>query len=110
MMPFSWVIYSNASQPAKKVRPQLGGAHVRLSVHVPGILDHGTGEHRPNRDSATPDSLMRAIKLWYIMPALLHSPDGRIKRRQRFALVESGDIVLLLPWLMAYTSRRDSRQ
>ena len=24
--------------------------------------------------------------------------------------MESGDIVLLLPWLMAYTKRRDSRQ
>ena len=42
--------------------------------------------------------------------ALLHSPDGRIKRRQRFALVESGDIVLLLPWIMSYTRRMDSRQ
>ena len=27
-----------------------------------------------------------------------------------FTLVESGNIVLLLPWLMAYTRRRDSRQ
>ena len=44
------------------------------------------------------------------MPALLHSPDGRIKRRQRFALVESGDIVLLLLWLMAFIRGGDSRQ
>ena len=28
-----------------------------------------------------------------------------IKRRQRFALVESGDIEFLLPWLIAYTRR-----
>ena len=49
------------------------------------------------------------IKLWYLMPGLLHSSDGRIKKRQRFALVESGDIVLLLPWLMAFTRGRDSR-
>ena len=81
----------------------------RLSVHVLGILNHAMGEHRPNRDSATPNSLLRAIKLWYLMPALLHSPDGRIKKRQRFALVESGDIVLLLPWLMMFTRGRDSR-
>ena len=92
------------------MQPQLAGTHARISVHVLGILDHTMGEHRPNRDSATLDSLLRAIKQWYIMPALLHSPDGRIKRRERFALVESGDIVLLLPWLMAYTSRRGSRQ
>ena len=52
----------------------------------------------PNRDSATPNSLLRAIKLWYLIPALLHSLGGRIKRRQRLALVESGDIALLLPW------------
>ena len=91
----------------KKVQPQLAGAHARLSVHVLGILNHAMGEHRPNRDSATPNSLLRAIKLWYLMPALLHSPDGRIKRRQRFALVESGNIVLLLPWLIAYTRRGD---
>ena len=49
------------------------------------------------------------IKLWYLMPGLLHSSDGRIKKRQRFALVESGDIVLLRPWLMAFTRGRDSR-
>ena len=92
------------------MQPKLARTHARISVHVLGILNHAMGEHRPNWDSATPNSLLRAIKLWYIMPTLLHSPDGRIKRRQRFAVVESGDIVLLLPWLMAYTRRRDSRQ
>ncbi|CAN0584433.1 unnamed protein product, partial [Laminaria digitata] len=53
----------------KKVQPQLAGAHARLSVHVLGILNHDMGEHRPNRDSATPNSLLRAIKLSYLMPA-----------------------------------------
>ena len=43
------------------------------------------------------------------MPALPHSPDARIKKPERFALVESGDIVLLLPWLMAFTRGRKSR-
>lgn len=40
----------------------------------------------------------------------LHSPDGRIKRRQRIEFVESGDIVLLLllSWLMAYARRGDT--
>ena len=88
----------------------MAGAHAGLSVHVLGILNHGIGEHRPNRDSATPKSLLGAIKLWYLMPALLHSPGGRIKRRQRFAVVESGDIVLLLSWLMVFTRGGDSRQ
>ena len=74
-----------------------------------GILNRAMGEHRPNRDSATPNSLFRAIKLWYLMPALLHSPDGRIKKRQRLALVLSGDIALLLPWPMAFTKGREPR-
>ena len=73
------------------------------------ILNHALREHRPNRDSA-PNSVLPAIKLWYLMPALLDSPDGRIKRRQRFALVENGDIVLLLPWLMTFSRGGDSRQ
>ena len=94
----------------KKEQPQFAGAHARLSVHVLGILNHASGEHRPNRDSVIPSSFLRAIKLWYLMPVLLHSPAGRMKRRQRFALVESSDIVLLLPWLMAFTREGDSRQ
>ena len=77
----------------KTVQPQLAGAHTRLSVRVLGILNHAMGEHRPNRDPAIPNSLLRATKLWYLMPVLLHSPDGQIKRRQRFVLVESGDIL-----------------
>ena len=78
-------------------------------MHVLGILNRALGEPRPNQDSVTPNSLLRTIKLWYVMPALLRSPDSRIKRRQRFALVESGDIVLLLSWLMTFTRGGDSR-
>ena len=59
-------------ETVKKMQQQLAGAHARLCVHVLGILNHAMGEHRPNRDSATPNSLLRAIKLWYFMPALLH--------------------------------------
>ena len=57
----------------KEVKPELAGAHARLSIHVLGILNHTMREHRPNRDSVTPNSLVRAIKLRYLMPALLHS-------------------------------------
>ena len=81
-----------------------------MSVYVLCILNHAVGEHRPNRDSSTPNSLLRAIKIWYLMPALLHSPDGRIKGRHGIALVESRDIVLLLPWLIAFTRGGDLRQ
>lgn len=35
--------------------------------------------------------------------------DGRIKSSHTFALVESEDIVLLLPWLMAFSSGWDYR-
>ena len=92
-MPFRWMTWGNVVE-TKKVQPQLAGAHARLRVHVVGILNHALGEHRSNWDSTTPNSLLRALQLWYLMPALLHSPDGRIKRQHRFALVESGDIVL----------------
>ena len=64
----------------KKVQPQLADAQALLSVHVLDILNHAMGEHRSNRDSATPNSLLRVIKLWYLMSALLRSPDGRIKK------------------------------
>ena len=42
----------------KKVQPQLTGAHARISVYVLGIFNHAIGEHRPNRDSAAPNSLL----------------------------------------------------
>ena len=92
----------------KKMQPQLTGAHTRLSVHVLGILNHAMEEHRPNRDSKTPNSLLRAMKLCYLMPALIHSPDGQTKTRQRFTLVESGDIVALLPRLTPGERSRDN--
>ena len=55
------------SATGKKVQPQLAGAYARLSVHVLGILNHAVGEHWPKQD-ATPNSVLRAIKLWYFMP------------------------------------------
>lgn len=83
------------------MQPQLAGAHAFLSVHVFVVLNQAMGEHRPNRDPATPNSFLWSIKLGYIMPTLLYSPDGRTKRRTRFVLAESGDIVLALPRLMS---------
>ena len=74
------------------------------------LLNHALGEHRLSRELETPSSLLRAIKLWYILPALLHSQDGRVKRRERFASVERGDITLFLPWMMEYTRRASARR
>ena len=69
----------------KKVQPQLAGAHARLCVHVLGMLHHAAmGGHRPNRDSETPNSLLRVIKLWYIMPALQHFGNFGIGLQYRY--------------------------
>lgn len=58
------------------MQPQVAGADARLrGVDVLGIVIHALGEHRLNRDLATPSSL------------LLQAPDGPIKRQQRFALL-----------------------
>lgn len=61
----------------KRFLPRLAGAHVRLSVDGLDVFNHALREHRSNRDSATPYSLLQVIKLWYTLPAALRSPDGR---------------------------------
>ncbi|CAN0558302.1 unnamed protein product, partial [Laminaria digitata] len=71
-----------------KVQPRLATAHAKLFTHVLGLLNHALGEHRQERQSETPNSLLRATKWWYILPALLHSQDGRVTRRESFASVE----------------------
>ena len=93
-----------------KVQPRLATAHAKLITHVLGLLDHALGEHHQSTQSETPQSLLRSIKLWYILPALLHSQEGRMKRRERFASAERGDLTLLLPWLMEYTRRTSTRR
>lgn len=85
------------------MKPQLAGPHARLSVHVPDILHHAKGKHRPNRGSAMPIFSLRTVKLLCIMPTLLHLPGGRIKKRQRIVLAKLGDIILPLLWWMTYT-------
>lgn len=49
------------------------------------------------------------MDICYLLPALLHSPDGRVTRRGGFAYFELGDIVVFLPWLMTYTGGVASR-
>ena len=93
----------------ENVQPQPAYAHAKLSVYVLGILNHAMGEHRPKRGLTTPNSILRSIKLWHILPALLNSLHGRLKRRQRFSLVESSDVILFLSWLMTYIRRGNTR-
>ena len=93
-----------------KVKPRLTTAHAKIITHTLGLLNHTLGEHRQSTQLETPQSLLRSIKLWYILPALLHSQDGRMKRREKFASAERGDLTLLLPWLMEYTRRTSMRQ
>ena len=57
-----------------------------------------------------PNSLLEPLNCGNILPALLHSQDGRVNRRERFASVERGDITLLLPWLMGYARRTSARR
>lgn len=75
-----------------------------------GLLSQALGQHRQNRESKTPNSLLKAIKLWYTLPALLHSHDGPVKRRERFVSVDRGDITLSISWLMGYTRRASGRR
>ena len=93
-----------------KVQPRLATAHAKLITHVLGLLNHALEEHHQPTQSEMPQSILRSIKLWYILPALLHSQDGRMKRRERFASAERGDLTLLLPWLVEYTGRTSTRQ
>lgn len=82
----------------KKVQPTLATAHAKLFTHVLGLLNHALGEHRQNRESETPNSLLGGIVVMVcIPPALLHSQDERVKRRQRFASVKREDVTIFSP-------------
>ena len=64
--PLDDVPVENLEQPfatVVRVQPRLATAHAKLFTHVLGLLSHTLGEHRPNRQSETPNSLLRAIKL-----------------------------------------------
>ena len=80
-----------------KVQLRLATAHAKLIAHMLGLLNHTLGHHRQNGESETPSSLLRAIRLWHIPPALLHSHDGRVKRRGRFGSFERGNVTFISP-------------
>ena len=56
-----------------KVKPNLATTHARLITQSLGLVNHALGAHRPSGSPNTPNYLFRELKLWYILPALLHS-------------------------------------
>lgn len=51
-----------------------------LFLGLRGMANHALGRHPPHRQLATPNLLLSVIKLWYTLPALLHSPNRCIMR------------------------------
>ena len=84
-----------------KVRPAT--THATLTTYSFGLVNHALGAHRSNGSPNTPNSLLRALKLWHFLPSLLHSQDGRMSRTARFKSAERGDLNTIFPWLMEYT-------
>ena len=82
----------------------------RLFLHTLALLNFQLGQHRRPGADETPRSLVRAVKLFHVLPALLLSSDGRVSRRDRFLAVEKGDISVLLPWLLAFTDAAAARR
>ena len=97
-------------QTVKKIKSWLASDHARLQTHVLNLVNKELSEtsNLPSQ-SRTPLSLLRAIKLWYLLPALLHSFDGRITRKARYKALTRGDISSTLPWLMEYTKAASAR-
>ncbi len=96
-------------ETVKKVKPLLAIRHARLTTHVLRILNKTLAETRSQQASSTSVPLLRAIKLWYLTPGLLHSFDGKVSRKERFKSMERGDISQLLPWLIDYTKATATR-
>ena len=92
-----------------KVKPNLATTHARLITQSLGLVNHALGAHRPSGSPNTPNYLFRELKLWYILPALLHSQGGRLSLTERFQSAERGDLTTILPWLMEYTKDTATR-
>ena len=76
-------------------------------MHVLGLLNHALRDHRQITQSETPNSLLGSIKLWYILPPILHL----VKRPKRLSSAERCDLTLLLPpYLMECTRQTLTRQ
>ena len=91
------------------VQPKLATNHAKLITHSPGLVKHALGSHRPSGIPNTPNSFMRALKLWYIVPTLLHSQDGRMSRTAMFKPAEHGDLTTILRWIIECTAGTATR-
>lgn len=86
-----------------KVHPKLATTHAKVMAHSLGLVNHALGAHHPSGTPNTPNSRLRALKLRYILPALLHSQDRRMGRAARFKSAERENLATTLPWPMEYT-------
>jgi len=96
-------------ETVKKVKSWLASEHAKIQTHVLNLLNSSLAERSDSARTPTPPSLLRAIKLWYILPGLLHSFDGRVTRKEHYQALRRGDISSILPWLMEYTKAARTR-
>jgi hypothetical protein len=101
-------------------RSRAAGA-VRADVHLAQLLTHAVrlfraamtradvARGRAHHDVlAAASELDRAIKLLYLLPSLLYSSDGRLRRQQRVGLLARGDLGTLVQWQIQYARVRAS--
>ncbi|CAB1119445.1 unnamed protein product [Ectocarpus sp. CCAP 1310/34] len=97
-------------QTVKKVQPRFASDHARLQTHVLHLVNKQLAEGGgASSATGTPLSTIRVIKLWYLLPGILHSFDGRIARKKRYNSLKRGDISSVLPWLIEYTKAASAR-
>ena len=84
------------------VKVQSNG-QLHTSIHSLGLVNHAFGARRMSGSLNTRNSRLRALKLWYTLPALLYFQDGRMSRTSRLEYAEGVDLTTLLPWLMGCT-------
>lgn len=89
---------SHRFEMVKKVLPSLAADHAKLNTHVLQLLNEqlAEGAGSPSQPQ-TPFSTLRALKLWYLLPGLLHSFDGRVTHKERYKELKKGDVSTLLP-------------
>jgi hypothetical protein len=86
-------------------------ANVFIGRAVGDFLQHAIGlfcRQLEVTEGAEDDQVLtdRAVKLLYLTPALLLSPDGAISRQEREARFRQGDLVPLVTALIAFSGRR----
>ena len=78
-------------QTVKKIQPWLASEHARLQTHVIQLVNKQLSESSgPSPTTGTPPSTLRVVKLWYRLPELVHSFDGRVTRKGRYEALKRG--------------------